>query len=120
MINSKKKFQIPDELSLLDFFEAEPLECDSQDGYWCYEITDDSGTALKTSFNIIEGSFQVILHINAREIIRISQEGAVQLKILEDLSGKILRCEFDYVNANSRVDIKVKPLIDVKWSTLLE
>jgi hypothetical protein len=120
IVRIKNTFQVPDELTLLNFFKAEPIEAEPKDGYWCYEVTDDSNTALKVSFNTIEESFQLLLLINNREVIRISQEGAIQLEILENLTNKILRCEFKYVNAYSKVEIKIKPLINVKWSTLLE
>ena len=33
------EFQTPDEVSLLEFFEAEPIVA-PQDGFWCYEVTD--------------------------------------------------------------------------------
>jgi hypothetical protein len=38
------EFQTPDEVSLLEFFEAEPKISSPQEGFWCYEVTDSDET----------------------------------------------------------------------------
>ena len=35
-----KQFQIPDEIELIGFFGAEPIERSLEDGYWRFEIRD--------------------------------------------------------------------------------
>lgn len=40
MIIMQWPFAIPEELDLVDFFEAEPSDSDPRDGYWCFDVSD--------------------------------------------------------------------------------
>jgi hypothetical protein len=116
---SRQIFEIPSELSLLEFLEVEPLEAMPDDGYWCYELIDQFGTMLKLSFNTHERSLQTIVLKDHRKTMSVSQEGAVRLSIIEAGAGYILRGDFQYQDAFSMVEIQIKPEIVVCWSTLL-
>jgi hypothetical protein len=43
------QFQILDEIELIGFFGAEPIERSVEDGYWRFEIRDVTGVALSFS-----------------------------------------------------------------------
>ena len=111
------KFQTPDEVSLLEFFEAEPIIA-PQEGFWCYEVTDSDETKLRFSFNTFERSVQTTLLKGERELMSICQEGAIRLTQTSTSSGPMLRGEFQYENARSTLEIRVQPEILVRWSTL--
>jgi hypothetical protein len=113
-----EEFEIPNELALIEFFGVEPLEFAPKDGYWCYEITDQYQIRARVSFSIFERSLQIILFCNDREVMTVSQEGAVKLSTFKANSGLTLHCEFTYADAHSAVSIQVKPEIKVNWSTL--
>jgi hypothetical protein len=113
-----EEFKVPDELELLDFFGVEPLESAPEDGYWCYEVTDQFKVRARVSFSIFERSLQIVLSCNDREIMTVSQEGAVKLTTFETSSGLTLHCEFVYADAHSAVSIQVRPEIKVNWSIL--
>lgn len=113
-------FQVPDELSLLDFFEIEPLDSIPKDGYWCYEIIDELDTKLRISFNTHEESLQTILYRGEQTLITVVNEGAIRLSIIDINKDKILEGEFRYANAHTKVVIQIKPVITVQWSTLID
>ncbi len=115
-----EEFKVPNKLTLTEFFDVEPLEFTPDDGYWCYEITDQLKVRARVSCSIFERSLQVVLSCNEREIMTVSQEGAVKLSTFETNSGLTLHCEFVYADAHSAVSIQVKPEIKVNWSTLKE
>ena len=37
------RFEVLDEVELLEFFGAEPVERSAEDGYWCYAVTERAG-----------------------------------------------------------------------------
>ena len=46
------EFRALDEAELLEFFGVNPVERVVDDGYWCYEISDERGVTLRFSFNL--------------------------------------------------------------------
>lgn len=107
-------FLIPDEAEFLDFFGAEPLECDQEEMYWCYVARDTRGLSLRLSFNILEKSLQTQIFLAETSVITVSHEGATKLSI----NGGELRCDFEYRGARSNLTLRLTPEIQVNWSSL--
>jgi hypothetical protein len=111
-VNSR--FEIPNEADLTDFFGAEPMDRSVDDGYWCYEITDDSGVLLRFSFNLYERSVQTVLHVAGMAIATVGHESAERLVI----SQSVLRCEFSGSALRTTLIVKLGDRISVAWTTL--
>jgi len=103
----------PNRQEMMEFLGVSPTE-ETDDGYCLYEISDEDQT-LKLSFDVIERSIQTVISFQGQERIRVSQECAVSLKIIE---GKFLQGRFEYNNARSIMEIYKTPSIFVKWYTL--
>lgn len=112
-------FSIPDELTLIDFFEVEPVESSPKDGYWCYEVKDKKDTRLRISLNAIERSLRTEIYFGDHFVLRLEQEGGVRLKVEKYKDGPLLIGEFDFRGAQSTVRVKVKPDIFIDTGTLL-
>lgn len=104
---------IPDELDLLEFFESEPIKSNPNDGFWCYEFTDERGICIRVSWDIFEQSIQTIIISNGEPIETVVHEGAKELRI----SYSKLEGYFD-LGADLRLVIQLKPKISVQWSGL--
>ena len=118
--NNKQIFEIPDELSLIEFLEVEPVEAAPADGYWCYEVADRADVKLRLSFNVNERSLQTSIFLRDRNIATVSREGAARLYIAETKAEKFLKCDFFDKSSQSVVKIYVRPEIQVLWSTLID
>jgi hypothetical protein len=118
-MNHNVVFEIPDELSLLEFFGVGPSESVPRDGYWSYDVTDENNDTLNVSFNVLERSFQTILYVRDREIARLLQEGAVKMFITQVDDRAILTCKFEFENAESSLQIEVSPKIKLHLGTLV-
>lgn len=111
---------IPDELSLLEFFEAEPHTADPDDGYFCYKAIDKQGIAIYFGFNFISRSVQVRLELGQQEIACVFEEGATKIAIETDASGSYIKCLFGLGEvAKSKLSIYLQPEISLDWSTLI-
>jgi len=108
------QFRALDELELLEFFGAEPVARTVEDGYWCYEVTDERGVTLRFSFNLYERSVQTIISVNASHVATVSHEGAERMVIA---SGK-LHCEFSTAGEKSTLDVETGRTWSVRWSSL--
>ena len=56
------EMRVPGVAELTEFFGSEPVEHSAEDGYWCYEFTDELGIQVRLSFNIFERSLQTTLY----------------------------------------------------------
>jgi hypothetical protein len=108
----------PDELSLLEFFESEPITRISEDGYFCYQASDHLGITLFFSFNIFETSVQVRLVFNGEDIALFSSERAKKITLENDKSGHYLTCEFDLKDSLSKLELRLKPFISVRYFSI--
>jgi hypothetical protein len=108
------QFQVPDETDLSNLFAADPIERNVEDGYWCYEVSDDRGARLRFSFNIYERSVQTTLSLNEAMIMTVSQEGASRMLIRDGA----LTCEFAMQSAKTTLTVELGRRVTVVWSTL--
>jgi len=105
--------ETPDDLKLLEFFEAEPIESEPSDGFWCYEHTDGDGVAIRVSCNALAKSVQTALFVGGREVATVVHEGAEEMKIEDG----ILRCSFS-LGELTQLEVKIRPKVSVQWSSL--
>ncbi|MEQ5167528.1 hypothetical protein GWI68_03635 [Proteus sp. G2669] len=109
----------PDDLALLSFFESEPTLVDHLDRHFAYEFTDNNGVHLVFSFSILEGWIQTVLEFNGNEIARHLSESVNKFMIKEDMAGEYLYSEIVLEDIRTKVEIRVKPFISIKWGTLI-
>lgn len=108
------QFEVPDETDLIEFFGEEPVEKSVEDGYWCYELTDERGITLRFSFNIYERSVQTVLSVAGERIETVSHESADRLTV----EGGVLRCEFLLATARTTLVVDARDRLSVTWTNL--
>jgi len=118
-MQTNKEFSVPDEYLMLEIFEQEPLEASPEDGFWCYEVTDENGITLRFSFSLFDRSVQTTILVNGRDIQTVCQEGAVSLTPVLKEGDRGLRGNFQFGSEASTLEIQLKPEIKVRWSALL-
>lgn len=115
----KRKFNVPDEITMLELFGGEPVEARPEDGYWCYQITDSNRITLRLSWSVIEQSLQVSVSTNDYTNAIMSQEGDLDLAPINYKDGRVaLKGEFYDDKKSTTVYIYLFPRIQVTWSTL--
>lgn len=108
-------FAVLDEPELIEFFCVEPIERIGGDGYFCFEVSDDSQNKLRFSYNIFERSVQtVLLGKDNRPMVKTSYEGNVRMSVRRG----ILLCEFCDRSTKTTLTISLKDGIEVDWTTL--
>lgn len=108
----------PDEYELLEFFEAEPTEANSQDGFWCYEKNYDDGSSLTFSFNTLMGSVQTDIMLNGKNISSVCHEGATNLSVLDENGKRSLKATFKDNGYERTLNLEVAPTCSATWSTI--
>lgn len=111
---TNQAFTVPDEIELLEFFGAEPVERSVDDGYWCYEVSDARDVRLRLSFNVFEQSVQTSIEVAKSPLITVAHEGAREMKV----SGQALTCRFSYAGGEATLVVRVTGSINVEWSSL--
>lgn len=111
-------FTVPSELELTEVFGSEPRDARPKDGFWSFEARDSNGVTLRLSFDIFERSIQTVLLIDDDEAARISQEGAISLRVVREHGEDVLRGECLFRDARSTVEIRLRPRIVVTWGTI--
>ncbi len=107
-------FEVLDELELLEFFGADPVERSVENGYWCYVVTDERDVTLRFSFNIRERSVQTVVSLAGANIASVSHEAADRMVVRD---GK-LRCEFSSEASKTALSVETGRSLSVVWSTL--
>lgn len=113
-MGTQTQFSVPDELDLVEFFGAEPIERSVEDGYWCYVTTDSREVRLRFSFNIFERSVQTELALGGGPVTTVSHEGATNLR----REGSTLYCDFLGSDWRASLTIVVGAVLHAEWSTL--
>ncbi len=116
-MNLNAPLEASTEVEFLECLGVEPESAVPHDGFWRYRLFDANGTSLRLSFNIHEASVQVVVECRGREVIALSQEGAVALKC--DGSGQI-HGEFRSGPWCSTITIQTQPLISVAAAALID
>lgn len=108
------QFEVPNETDLIDFFGVGPVVKIVEDGYWCYEFTDERGVQLRLSFSIYERSVQTVLSVAGEKIETVSHESAERLTV----GDGVLRCEFLLPTARTILVIDMRNRLSVSWTNL--
>ena len=108
------RFEVLEEVELLEFFGADPVERSAEDGYRCYVVTDGRGVTLRFSFNVFERSVQTVVSLGGTNIATVSHEAADRMVVRD---GR-LRCEFSSEDSKTALSVETGRTLSVVWSTL--
>ena len=111
-------FEVPDKLDLVVFFEAEPIESEPQDGLYFYKYVDSNEMELYFSYHAIQKSIQIRLCYRGNDVMLVSGELATSMKVEEDRLGERITCLLESNQTRTEAIVRLKPAINVKWSTL--
>ncbi|ELY2743432.1 hypothetical protein ACOJD8_002379 [Cronobacter turicensis] len=112
--------KVPDYIELLSFFESTPFLSDEQDHRFGYSYTDSNGVKLIFSYAALEGWIQTIIEFNGNIISQHLSEGITRFEIRTETQGGFLYSKIDSFSSVTRMEIRLKPQISVKWNTLLK
>jgi hypothetical protein len=108
-----------DELAMLELFWTEPKVANPADGYWCYEVTDESGTTLRLGMDVIQQSVQIDLKNSNFSLLTFTFERVEAIEIIDIEKGK-----FSFVVApeiqeiKTKVEVELRPSIRIQGYTL--
>jgi hypothetical protein len=108
------EMRVPDVAELTEFFGSEPVERSAEDGYWCYEFTDEWGIQIRLSFNIFERSLQTTLSSRGHQIATVVHEQADDLVVRDGC----LSCVFSSESSKTTLTVHLQGGANVRWSTL--
>lgn len=94
--------------------EAEPI-----DGYWCYELRDQSGLQLLLSVNIVEASIQTTLSFEGQIAQRTSAEGLRAVEISTTPLGGVFIADCASSDSRTRIEIVRSDRLTIQWGTLV-
>ena len=106
--------QIPEIDEFTVFFGTDPLAVAMEDGYCCYEVTDERGFTLRFSFNLFEQSVQTQLSFANHIIASVSHEFANSIQIVEGT----LHCEFSSRDSKTNLTVGVGREVSLDWRTV--
>jgi hypothetical protein len=112
---SGTELQVPVEAELIEFFRGDPVERQSDDGYWCYETRKLDGAVLRLSFNVLEGSVQA--QVSTATGQPVATAGCESARLLT-IYGPQLRCEFGCGDCSGILIIDASRDYAVSWSVL--
>lgn len=108
-----------DELALLELFLTEPKTSNPADGYWCYEVTDSSGTSLQFGMDVIQESVQIDLKISDLDLVTLTFEMVEAIEILDAAEGKFaFAVALKNQEIETRMQVELRPQIRIKGYTL--
>ncbi|MBK7757213.1 MAG: hypothetical protein IPI35_12605 [Deltaproteobacteria bacterium] len=90
--------------------EAEP-----KDGFWAYVFDGPLHSAVRLSFNTLEGSVQTVQSIGGVPVMTVVAEGAEALRI----DGDVILATF-HGNPKLTLTLRVAPTLTVEWSSLAQ
>ncbi|ACZ76771.1 conserved hypothetical protein [Dickeya parazeae Ech586] len=109
----------PDEVELLSFFESEPVSFERDNISYLYIAKDNKGLSIDFSFSVVEGWIQYTMKLNGNEIQYNSIDGVSSFNIRKDKLGEYLHTEIITNEIITKVEIRVRPDISIKSSTLV-
>ena len=89
------------------------IEQSTEDLYWLYSFSLD-GIDLLLSWSLLEGSMQTAMYRNGGVICKVSSEGLT----FSQATSEGVTAKFDLGDSATTLEIKIKPQIQVEWSTL--
>jgi hypothetical protein len=108
-----------DELVMLELFCTEPKIANPADGYWCYEITDDSGTTLRFGMDVIQQSVQIDLKNSSFSLLTFTFELVEAIEIIDTVTGKFSFAVAPKIQEiKTKVEVELRPSIKIQGYTL--
>jgi len=108
-----------DELAMLELFSTEPKIANPADGYWCYEVTDESGTTLRFGMDVIQQSVQIDLKRSSISILTFSFELVEAIEIIDTAKGKFsFTVAPEIQEIKTKVEVELRPSIRIQGYTL--
>jgi hypothetical protein len=108
-----------DELTFLELFYAEPTISKPEDGYWCYEVTDEWGVTLKFGVDTIQQSVQLDVKISGISIVNFSFELVEFIEIFDLSKGQFsFSVSPKDANLDTKVKVELRPKIKIHGATL--
>lgn len=108
-----------DELALLELFCSEPKMSNPADGYWCYEVTDESGISLRFGMDVIQESVQINLKSSSLSIVNLTFELVEAIEIIDVAMGKFaFTVAPKSQDVETRVQVELRPQIRIQGYTL--
>ena len=108
-----------DELAMLELFYAEPVIANRADGYWCYEVTDESGISLRFGMDVIQESVRIELKTSNSAVFTFTFEMVEAIEINDAEKGKFA---FSVAPKNqeiqTKVQVELRPHIKIEGATL--
>ncbi|EKY3234051.1 hypothetical protein SMY33_003785 [Cronobacter malonaticus] len=112
--------KVPDCIELLSFFESTPFLSDELDHRYGYSYIDSNRVKLIFSYAALEGWIQTLIEFNGSIISQHLSEGVKSFEIRTEIEGDFLYSKIDCSSSVTRMEIRLKPQISVKWNTLLK
>lgn len=111
--------QFPDAVEILEVFGLSPSEEDATMGYRRYVKQSDDGVyEMDFSFSAVSDSFQVVLRVGTREVMKVSSESVRLIEIRRDREAAELRVLFDANETESEAILTFEPRLHCYWWTL--
>jgi hypothetical protein len=108
-----------DQLTLLELFWTEPIKAIPEDGYWCYEAKDPTGTLLIFGIDTIHESIQVELKNLEHHLLSLTFELVDSLEIIDLKQGKFTFTVAPKISEiQTQLQIELRPYIKIKGYTL--
>jgi hypothetical protein len=108
-----------DELAMLELFWTEPKIANPADGYWCYEVTDESGTTLRFGMDVIQQSVQIDIKNANLSILTFTFERVESIEIIDVAKGKFsFSIAPEIQEIKTKVEVELRPSIRIQGYTL--
>lgn len=108
-----------DQQTLLELFWTEPTKAIPEDGYWCYEVKDYTGTLLIVGIDTINKSIEITLKKLEHHLLSLTFELVDSLEIIDLDQGKFtFTIAPKITEIQSQIQIELRPYITIKGYTL--
>lgn len=108
-----------DELKFLELFWVEPTISKPNDGYWCYEVTDELGVKLKFSIDLVQESVQIDVRVSDTPIVIFSFELVQFIEVIDESQGIFsFSVSPEVTNFATKVQVELRPKIKISGATL--
>jgi len=109
----------PDEIELLAFFESEPIVNEVGDLHFAYKIEDNNGMEMVFSFCATAGWIKTLIKFKGKEISKYLSENIGEIRLKRDSLGEYLHTEVITDDLITNIEIRVRPDISIKSTSLV-
>ncbi|MDR3106075.1 MAG: hypothetical protein LBU96_16740 [Yokenella regensburgei] len=109
----------PDEIDLLGFFESEPIVNEADDLHFAYKSEDSNGMEMIFAFCATTGWIKALISFNGKEISKYLSENINEISLKRDSLGEYLYTEVITDELITNIEIRVRPYISIKSTSLV-